>query len=74
MQRKIGIDVVNKRRIKVAVINDSSIVRGIVTAASWFRVDIPKTRTHKGGLPRRTDYACCLRYGSCYRIRLARQR
>ena len=40
IQRKIGIDVVNKRGIKVAVVNDSSIVRGIVTAASWFSVDI----------------------------------
>lgn len=40
VQRKHGIDVVNKRGIKVSVVNDSPIVRGIVTAASWFGVDI----------------------------------
>lgn len=40
VQRKLCIDVVNKRRIKAAVVNDSSVVRGIITAASWFSVDV----------------------------------
>lgn len=40
VQRKLGIDVVAKRRIKVSVVNDSAVVRGIITAASWFGVDI----------------------------------
>jgi hypothetical protein len=40
VQRKICIDVINKHGIKVSIVNDSSIVRGIVTAASWFSVDV----------------------------------
>jgi hypothetical protein len=39
-QRKLGIDAVLKRKIKVVAVIDSSVVRGILTAASWFGLNI----------------------------------
>ena len=40
VQRKIGIDAVNNNSIAVVMVTDSPIVRGIVTAASWFGVKV----------------------------------
>jgi hypothetical protein len=39
-QRKAGIDVLKARRMKMTAVVDSSITRGLITAASWFGVDI----------------------------------
>lgn len=36
LQRKAAIDIMNERGILASVITDDRIVRGIVTAASWF--------------------------------------
>jgi hypothetical protein len=39
-QRKMGIEAVDRRKIKTVAVTDSSIVRGILTAAGWFGVQI----------------------------------
>jgi hypothetical protein len=44
VQRKIGIDAVNEKKIKVVMVTDSPIVRGVVTAASWFGVKVSSWR------------------------------
>jgi hypothetical protein len=40
MQRKLGIDAINRRRVHLAVVSEDRVVRGLVTAASWFGVDV----------------------------------
>ncbi len=40
MQRKKGVDAAKEKGIRVAVVTDERLVRGIVTAASWFGTDI----------------------------------
>lgn len=40
IQRKLMIDVLNAKKIPVAVVTDDSIVRGLVTAAHWLGVNV----------------------------------
>lgn len=39
VQRKLGIDAINRKNIRVALVSDDRIVRGLLTAASWFGVN-----------------------------------
>lgn len=44
VQRKLGIDAVAEKKMKVVMVTDSSVVRGIVTAASWFGLKVSSWR------------------------------
>lgn len=62
VQRKMIIDVVVPRKIKVVAVTDSSVVRGIITVAAWFGVDISsfhpaqvRDAVHELGLSRQQE-------------------
>lgn len=40
LQRKMAVEVLNRRKIRVAVVVDDKVVKGVVTAASWLGADI----------------------------------
>ncbi len=44
VQRKLGIDAVAEKKMKVVMVTDSTVVRGIVTAASWFGLKVSSWR------------------------------
>jgi len=44
VQRKMGIDAVAEKKVKIVMVTDSTVVRGIVTAASWFGLKVSSWR------------------------------
>lgn len=40
VQRKLGIDAILRNKVRLAVLSDDRVVRGLVTAAAWFGVDV----------------------------------
>jgi hypothetical protein len=44
LQRKLGIEAVAEKKMTVVMVTDSSVVRGIVTAASWFGLKVSSWR------------------------------
>lgn len=47
VQRKLGIDAVAEKKLKVVMVTESSVVRGIVTAASWFGLKVSSWRPNQ---------------------------
>lgn len=40
IQRKMGIDTAKRRNIQICAVIDSGVVRGLITAAAWFGLNI----------------------------------
>jgi hypothetical protein len=47
VQRKAGVDLVLAKKMKVVMITDSQLVRGIVTAASWLGLKVASWRSNQ---------------------------